>query len=139
MKQLAFCVVTGLALTGCSIAEADTPEREDCMVLASDPAAQESFSERGLTTESFCDCVVAYIDAQPETEEAQMQLALEELTGEMESSEVGAEEGIGTLMAKSEEMDEETAQKLLGGIRLLGGMMNKFGENFSAGDACPIP
>lgn len=139
MRHLTFSAIAGLALTACSIAEAGSPERENCKVLASDPAAQESFSERGLTTERFCDCVVAYIDGQPETGEAQMQLALEELTGEMVSSEVGAEEGIGTLMAKAEEMDEETARKLRGGIRMLGGMMNQFGEDFDAEDACPAP
>lgn len=139
MKQLAFLAISGVVLAACNSADAASPLRDDCTILASDPAAQENFAERGLTTERFCDCVVGYIEAQPDTEQAQMTTALEAMTDEMQENEVGADAAIGTLMGEAQEMEEEAAQTLRSGVRLLGGMMNEFGEDFGAEDACPAP
>ena len=138
MRLIASIAASTLVLTACSAA-ADTAVRDDCMVLASDPVAQEQFAARDLTADHFCDCMVSYVDAQPETEEEQMTLALAEVTGEMEASEVGAEDALRTVRLETQEMDDDAGKTLGSGIRLLGGMMNAYGEDFGADDACPTP
>lgn len=138
MKPLAFLAIAGLTLAACT--NASSPLAEDCIILAADPEAQENFVEMGTDTDGFCDCVIKYVDDQPETEQRQMRLTMERVADGMEASGEGAEEVVGRLVREimMSQATQEDKSDLEAGISLVGEMIDDIDNGFEDTGACPV-
>ena len=117
----------------------DVAELEaDCLILASDPEAQESFVDMGTDTEGFCECFVDVIDNSPEEERAQMLITLEEVTDGMEASGEGAEDVVSRMMsAAMTNAEGEAAQGTMAGVRMIGDVIDRIDNSMEDTGTCP--
>lgn len=161
--QIISAAIAGLALTACGgndtetepadtdateevvVEETETIEvsgtaelEADCLILASDPEAQESFVDMGTDTEGFCECFVDVIDNSPEEERAQMLTTLAEVTDGMEASGEGAEEVVGRMMSDAMmNMESEASQGTTAGIRMIGDVIDRIDNSMEDTGTCP--
>lgn len=161
--QIISAAMAGLALTACGGNDAETEPADtdvteevvveetetievsgtaeleaDCLILASDPEAQESFVDMGTDTEGFCECFVDVIDNSPEEERAQMLTTLAEVTDGMEASGEGAEEVVGRMMSDAMmNMESEASQGTTAGIRMIGGVIDRIDNSMEDTGTCP--
>jgi hypothetical protein len=148
----AICAVAALTLAGCGEKPADgnaktaSPETVEssldnrCAILASDPEAQENFAEMGTDADGFCDCMVKYIEAQSDTDQETMNIALVRVTDGMQAQNTGAEEVVSELMREimleSAVAGDETDLGI--GIRQVGQAIDEIGEGFEDTGTCPV-
>ena len=163
--QILSAAVAGLALAACGGGETDPVEsaetadetvieaaeeaqeaevddvaalEADCLILASDPEAQESFVDMGTDTEGFCGCFVEVIDNSPEDERAQMLTTLAEVTDGMEASGEGAEEVVGRMISDAMmNMESEASQGTTAGIRMIGDVIDRIDNSMENSGTCP--
>lgn len=144
MKSAFYLGAAALLLSACGGAD-DEPAtktselRADCDILASDPEAQETFDETGITADTFCGCFEKVVASRTETEQAQMKLTLSRVTTAMEENGQGAEDVVGNMMGSlmmAAEEDTE-AQDLTAGISLIGDAINDIGNSYEDGNSCP--
>ena len=164
--QIISAAIAGLALTACGGSDTDTDPAEmdateevvveeveetetpaasgtaeleaDCLILASDPEAQESFVDMGTDTEGFCECFVDVIDNSPEEERAQMLITLEEVTDGMEASGEGAEDVVSRMMsAAMTNAEGEAAQGTMAGVRMIGDVIDRIDNSMEDTGTCP--
>ncbi len=138
MKPLVFLVLSGLTLAACN--SAGGPLAQDCAVLATDPEAQENFVEMGTDADGFCDCVIKYVDAKPETEQRQIRLTMERVADGMEESGEGAEEVVGRLVREImlSQTSGEDKSDLEAGISLVGELIDDIDDGFVDTGSCPV-
>lgn len=164
--QIISAAIAGLALTACGGSDTDTDPAEmdateevvveeveetetpaasgtaeleaDCLILASDPEAQENFVDMGTDTEGFCGCFVDVIDNSPEAERAQMLTTLAEVADGMQASGEGAEEVVGRMMSDAMlNMESEASQGTTAGIRMIGDVIDRIGNSMEEAGTCP--
>ena len=163
--QILSAAIAGLALAACGGGETDpvdsaeTPDETvieaaeeaqeaevdevaeleaDCLILASDPEAQESFVDMGTDTEGFCACFVDVIDNSPEEERAQMLITLEEVTDGMEASGEGAEDVVSRMMsAAMTDVEGEAAQGTMAGVHMIGDVIDRIDNSMEDTGTCP--
>ncbi|MEQ9316112.1 MAG: hypothetical protein RLN72_09670 [Henriciella sp.] len=147
MKQITLAALAALALAACGgnetgdeATQTASPLPDDCVILASDPEAQENFEEMGIDGTQFCDCFVKVVGSKSESQQAQMISTLERVTDGMEETGEGAEEVVGSLMGEIMGATEASteAQDLSAGIRLIGDAIDDIGNSFEASGSCPV-
>ncbi|MEM5515351.1 hypothetical protein WNY37_00205 [Henriciella sp. AS95] len=145
MKSVIYLGAAALFLSACGGAGDDaetgadtqvTAERTDCEVVASDPEAQETFDQIGITADTFCDCMGKVIASKPEMEQAQITMTLSKVAEGMRETGEGAEDVVGELMMADEQ--DTAGEDFAKGVNLVGQTIDEISGSYEDDQTCPV-